>query len=106
MDERRQFRRQRSLLGGRILFNRRASSLPCVVRDLTERGARIDFPDSVCLPQWLDLEIDRLGLARRARIVWRSPTSLGVTFPAPALPRGVISLADYRREPTGHTSRD
>jgi hypothetical protein len=80
MQERRKTVRQRSYLGGQIAFNGRYSTMDCTVRNISSGGARVAFPDTVVLPQDLDLAVRQKGLNARARVVWRSATEMGVSF--------------------------
>jgi hypothetical protein len=99
MEERRKTVRQRSYLGGRIAFNDRYSTMDCTVRNMSAGGARVAFPDTVVLPQDLDLAIRQKGLNARARVVWRSATEMGVSFLAVSreAPGEVIPLDVARR---------
>ena len=80
MQERRRVVRQRSYLGGQIAFNRRLSVVDCLVRNLTEDGAKVECPPSVALPQDLDFTVECKGLEARARVIWRSDKELGLSF--------------------------
>ena len=80
MKERRRVVRQRGYLGGQIAFNRRLSVLDCLVRNLTEDGAKVECPPSVALPQDVDFTIECKGLHARARVIWRSDKELGLSF--------------------------
>ena len=50
MEERRRYQRLRTYLGARAVFNRRASTVDCLIRNLSEDGARIDFAEGVAIP--------------------------------------------------------
>ena len=80
MQERRRVVRQRSYLGGQIAFNRRLSVVDCVVRNLSEDGAKLECPPSIALPQDVDFTVDCKGLQARARVIWRSDKELGLSF--------------------------
>ena len=80
MKERRRVVRQRGYLGGQIAFNRRLSVLDCLVRNLTEDGAKVECPPSVALPQDVDFTIECKGLQALARVIWRSDKELGLSF--------------------------
>ena len=80
MRERRRVVRQRSYLGGRITFNKRLSVVDCLVRNLTEDGAKVECPPSIALPQDLDFTVECKGLQARARVIWRSDKELGLSF--------------------------
>lgn len=78
--ERRRAPRLRSLLGGRVSFNQRNSTLDCVVRNLSEDGALLVVSDAVALPNAFDLDIARQQRSYIARIRWRHGERVGVAF--------------------------
>jgi hypothetical protein len=80
MLDRRKLHRGRTYLGGRIAFNNRSSTFDCLVRNLSQDGARIVFSDAAILPGEFDFTIHRKGESRRARIVWRDETQAGILF--------------------------
>jgi len=80
MLERRQFPRSRVYYGGMVAFNARQSTLACVVRNFSDHGARIEFENSATLPDRVDFEIERRGLSRPARLVWRNRNAAGLAF--------------------------
>jgi hypothetical protein len=80
MLERRQFPRNRVYYGGTVAFNARNSTLDCVVRNFSQRGARIEFENSAVLPDRVDFEIGRRGLSCLAHLVWRDRNAAGLVF--------------------------
>lgn len=80
MLERRQFPRNRVYYGGMVAFNARNSTLACVVRNFSQRGAKIEFENSAVLPDRVDFEIERRGLSCLARLVWRDHNAAGLVF--------------------------
>lgn len=80
MDERRVFQRQKSFLKGVILFNKRASSVDCTIRDLSPTGARVVLPPGVTVPRLFELHIPSKEQYLDARQVWRTPDELGIAF--------------------------
>ena len=80
MLERRQFPRNRVYYGGMVAFNARNSTLACVVRNFSQRGAKIEFENSAVLPDRVDFEIGRRGLSCLARLVWREHNAAGLVF--------------------------
>jgi hypothetical protein len=80
MDERRSDVRARSLLGGKIIFNHRNSTMDCVVRNLSATGARIVMSESVIVPNEFELHIPQKGTSYRAQMRWRTATEFGVQF--------------------------
>ena len=80
MQERRKLNRGRTYLGGRIVFNNRSSTLDCLVRNLSQDGAKIVFADGVAVPAEFDVMIHKRDESRRARVIWRDATQAGVVF--------------------------
>ena len=79
MHKRRAEVRRRTLLSGRVCINR-LTTLDCVVRDLSSRGARL-----VCrttgVGDTISLEVNGAsGFKRPGRIVWRRLEDCGVEF--------------------------
>jgi len=87
--------RKRTFLKGRIVFNNGSSSMDCLVRDLSEDGARLELSETMTLPEVFDLYIAQKDATFRATLRWRRQEAIGVTFaastkappePAPAAP--------------------
>jgi hypothetical protein len=79
MQERRKTRRMRALKGAKLILGK-SSTRDCVVRDVTDAGAGVELPNTLDLPEALDLTFDRGGPPRRARLVWRKLSKTGVKF--------------------------
>jgi len=80
MAERRGMPRQKSFLRGCIYFNNRRSVLDCLIRDLTEDGARIIFSHTVNVPDIVELYIPQREQTVRARVKWRRGDDVGLDF--------------------------
>jgi hypothetical protein len=80
MGERRNSRRTKSFLRGFVYVSRKRGALACLVRDLSEKGARIIFPDTVTLPDMVDLYIPQRDQTLRARVQWRRNDEIGLAF--------------------------
>jgi len=80
MLERRHERRSRTYLGGQVAFNNRWSTMECLVRNLSEGGASLEFAEPSFLPDDLELIIPLRGCSSTARVVWRGARTLGVSF--------------------------
>lgn len=80
MSERRQLPRSRVYYGGSVAFNDRNSTLACVVRNVSLRGARIEFESAALLPDHVDFEVARKAISCSARMVWRDDKAAGVEF--------------------------
>ena len=78
MDERRKGNRSKSLLGARIVFNNRASTIDCTIRNISDQGARLVFGSPVAAPDEFDLVISQKEMRHRCRVAWRKADEMGV----------------------------
>jgi uncharacterized small protein (DUF1192 family) len=84
MSERRGSRRNKSFLRGFVYVSRKRGALACLIRDLSVKGARIIFSDTVTLPEHVDLYIPQRDQTLRARVQWRRNDEIGLAFPEAA----------------------
>jgi hypothetical protein len=80
MGERRGLRRSKSFLRGFVYVSRKRGALACLIRDLSDKGARIIFSDTVTLPEMVDLYIPQREQTLRARVQWRRSDEIGLAF--------------------------
>src|SRR6187402_3209103 len=80
MVEKRKASRSRTLLGGVIAFNKRASTMDCQVRNLSAGGAKVTFSNTAVVPDQFDLKIARKERSFQVRTIWRAPNEIGVVF--------------------------
>src|SRR3954451_11179854 len=72
--------RMRTLIAARIVFNNGQSTLDCVIRNLSDKGAKLTVSAAVTLPECFDLIISQKSVTRRGRIAWRRGEEVGVRF--------------------------
>ncbi|MEL6288132.1 MAG: response regulator, partial [Pseudomonadota bacterium] len=72
--------RKRVLKGAKIAFAARCATLPCVVRDLSETGARLQVKDHLSVPETFELLIELDGFEVDAEVVWRRDSEVGIVF--------------------------
>lgn len=65
---------------GCICFNDRHSGADCLIRDISEGGARLIFSNVVNTPDVVDLHIPHKEQMLRAHVQWRRGDEMGVTF--------------------------
>ncbi len=82
-EERRKEHRLRSYLAGQAVFNGRASTVDCLLRNISDDGAKITFSDGVALPVEFEITIPRRGETKRSRVVWRTQKEAGLKFLPP-----------------------
>jgi hypothetical protein len=80
MLDRRQSARDKVLYGGVAEINERGSTMDCVVRNISEQGACVEFDQTVKLPEQMNLTIARKGRSYLARLVWRQANKIGLAF--------------------------
>ena len=79
VQERRNSTRSRVLKGAKIILGA-PSVIDCVVRNVTNSGARVQIANTVELPEDLGLTFDGGRSIRDCRVVWRTVTETGVKF--------------------------
>ena len=99
MRDRRQDVRNKVIYGGVAEIGERGAIRECVVRNISEKGASIEFSNVIKLPkEQISLTIARKGRSFLARIVWWRDNFVGVAFsetpPAPP----VSDLAERLRK--------
>jgi hypothetical protein len=83
MNERRASRRQKSFLRGVVYFDKRRSETACLVRDLSEDGARIVLSQTITIPAVIELQIPQREQTLSARVQWRRADEVGLSFSKP-----------------------
>ena len=77
--ERRRHFRHRVLLSGKVAWTDMPFSSDCVIRDLSDRGARVELADPLA-PNDPVLIVLRSGMAHVARTAWRRGPRAGLEF--------------------------
>jgi len=80
MGERRDAGRRKSFLRGLVYFDNKHGALSCLVRDLSDKGARIIFSENVTVPETFDLHILQKNQTLRAKVTWRRGDEIGLGF--------------------------
>lgn len=79
-------RRQRTLKDGKIITMNDRSVIDCVIRDLSDTGAKIRCGDQIAVPKEFQLFVPQTRLFREARCVWRRGNEIGIRFISPIMP--------------------
>jgi hypothetical protein len=80
MQDRRQGARDKVFLGGVAEINERGSTMDCVVRNFSERGACVEIDETAKLPGKLSLSIPHKGRSFLADMIWRHANRVGLAF--------------------------
>jgi len=78
--EKRKSARKKSFLRGKIAYDRGAHSFDCIIRDISDTGARIDLPLDQIVPKQFVLIDMRTGNAYEVEVKWRKRSQFGLTF--------------------------
>jgi hypothetical protein len=85
MLDRRQSARDKVIYGGVAGIGEHGANRDCVVRNISDTGASLEFSNVVKLPkEQLSLRIARKGRSFLARVVWWRDNFVGVAFSAEA----------------------
>ena len=80
MLDRRQSVRDKVLYGGVADIAGRGATTNCVVRNISEQGACIEFESSARVPEQVNLTIARNRSSFLARLIWRQANKVGLAF--------------------------
>ena len=72
--------RQRTFLKGTVYYDNRRVSIECIIRDLSDSGARLAFEHPVTVPDTIELFIPQKQQTLRACVRRREPNEIGVAF--------------------------
>jgi hypothetical protein len=78
--ERRTSNRQRTVLRGCIYYDKRSAAADCLVRDVSDRGARLELSENVVIPDLIELYIPKKEQTYHARVLWRHGNEVGVAY--------------------------
>jgi hypothetical protein len=80
MPNRRKSVRTTVCLAARLLFGASRGPYDCVVRDVTNSGARLEVHELKIIPMHFEMSFDNFRTARNCRLIWRSGSFIGVAF--------------------------
>jgi hypothetical protein len=86
LNERRRAPRQKSLLGGKVIFDNHNCSMDCTVRNFSPEGALIVSTESYRMPQAFDFAIPLREEEFHATIVWRKGAMAGLALKVAEIP--------------------
>jgi len=72
--------RQRTFLKGTIYYDNHRASIDCVIRDMSDSGARLSLDHPATVPDDIELFIPHKQQTLRARVQRRVPNELGIAF--------------------------
>ncbi len=78
MDGRQQIRK-RTFLGAKILINDRRSVIDCLVKDMSDGGARLSLDAVAAVPDDFELSLAD-GREFHCKVRWRRINAIGISF--------------------------
>ena len=98
MHDRRESVRNKVMLGGIAEIGEPGTTRDCIVRNISDRGATIEFSNVVELPrEQLSLRIARKGRSFMAKVIWWRDNFIGVAFRAESPAEPVSDLEERLR---------
>ena len=99
MPDRRESVRDKVLYGGVAEIGERGATRDCIVRNISDRGATIEFSNVVQLPkEQMSLRIARKGRSFLAKVIWWRDNFVGVAFRAESPAEPVSDLEERLRK--------
>ena len=98
MRDRRESVRDRVMYGGVAEIGEHGVTRECIVRNISDHGATIEFSNDVQLPkEQLSLRIARKGRSFLAKVIWWRDNFVGVAFRAESPAEPVSDLGERLR---------
>jgi hypothetical protein len=99
MLDRRESVRDKVMYGGVAEIGERGATRDCIVRNISDRGATIEFSNVVTLPkEQISLRIARKGRSFLAKVIWWRDNFVGVAFRAESPAEPVSDLEERLRK--------
>ena len=99
MLDRRESVRDKVMYGGIAEIGERGATRDCIVRNISDRGATIEFSNAVTLPkEQMSLRIARKGRSFLAKVIWWRDNFVGVAFRAESPAEPVSDLEERLRK--------
>jgi hypothetical protein len=99
MHDRRESVRNKVMLGGVAEIGEHGTTRDCIVRNISDNGATIEFSNVVEIPrEQLSLRIARKGRSFMAKVIWWRDNFVGVAFRAESPAEPVSDLEERLRK--------
>ena len=99
MRDRRESTRDKVMYGGVAEIGESGATRECIVRNISDRGATIEFSNVVSLPkEQMSLRIARKGRSFLAKVIWWRDNFVGVAFRAESPAEPVSDLEERLRK--------
>ena len=79
-EERRLTPREQTFARGRVTFKHRQGGCDCIIEDISERGARLRFPEGTALPEMVSIYLAKIDRTVEGKVRWTTSDRAGVEF--------------------------
>ena len=79
-EDKRKWERRRFFLRGFVRFPQNNNTVDCIVRDISERGAKLRFKRAISIPESFQLHIPSKGQIVQSRLAWVDNCEAGISF--------------------------
>jgi hypothetical protein len=97
MSDKRSAQRRRCLIGARVILAHQASNISCVVRSLSETGAKLEFEAVQLLPHEFTLQLATGVVYDVTNVAWQRGQQIGVVFKEGSSATGEAAFATTRQ---------
>jgi hypothetical protein len=80
VEDKRKWDRRRIFLRGFVRFPQNNNTVDCIVRDISERGAKLRFKRATSIPDGFELHIPSKGQIVPSRLAWVDNCEAGISF--------------------------
>lgn len=80
MTEKRTTPRRRVLKGGKIFFHLGHSSIDCVIRNMSDTGAKLQVETTLAIPDEIELLVNQDEMVYPSTVAWRKGAEMGIRF--------------------------
>ncbi|GGK33884.1 PilZ domain-containing protein [Salinarimonas ramus] len=72
--------RRRALIAAKLSYGGGAVTVDCVVRNISQTGAKLALSEGITIPHHFEIVIPQLNAVHRAELRWRTGGEAGITF--------------------------
>src|SRR3984893_6404122 len=91
MTEKRHASRHKSFLRGYMYIGKSPFPVECLVRDISDTGARLKYSGRILASDIINLHIPNKGQILQARVKWREADEIGISFESNSTTIGAVS---------------
>ena len=78
--DKRKSRRRRQFLRGFVRLPQDNTTIDCLVRDISETGAKLRFRCTTPMPEFFELHIPSTGQIAKSKLIWNNKCEVGISF--------------------------